>query len=120
MEWISNYINYKVWDEITYVFPNFNGARWILGVERIISSHILIRLVKGATDVNYTDCALCLKYEVVHMTGLCFKVIDQCFVSSDIYAYLLSRPGIPEITLWFCADSYAVSATATAVADRRH
>ena len=24
--WISNYIQYKVWDEITYPFPNFNGA----------------------------------------------------------------------------------------------
>ena len=23
---ISNYINYKVWDEITYPFPNFNGG----------------------------------------------------------------------------------------------
>ena len=21
-----NYIHYKVWDEITYPFPNFNGA----------------------------------------------------------------------------------------------
>ena len=24
--WISNYIHYKVWDEIIYPFPNFNGA----------------------------------------------------------------------------------------------
>ena len=24
--WISNYIHYKVWDEITYPFPNFNGC----------------------------------------------------------------------------------------------
>ena len=24
--WISNYIHYKVWYEITYPFPNFNGA----------------------------------------------------------------------------------------------
>ena len=24
--WISNYIHHKVWDEITYPFPNFNGA----------------------------------------------------------------------------------------------
>ena len=24
--WISNYIHYKVWDEITYPFINFNGA----------------------------------------------------------------------------------------------
>ena len=24
--WISNYIQYNVWDEITYPFLNFNGA----------------------------------------------------------------------------------------------
>ena len=24
--WISNYIHYEVWDEITYPFWNFNGA----------------------------------------------------------------------------------------------
>ena len=24
--WISNYIHYKAWDEITYPFLNFNGA----------------------------------------------------------------------------------------------
>ena len=24
LAWISNYIHYKVWDEITYPFPNFN------------------------------------------------------------------------------------------------
>ena len=24
--WISHYIHYKVWDEITYPFPNFSGA----------------------------------------------------------------------------------------------
>ena len=24
--WISNYIHYNVWDEITYQFLNFNGA----------------------------------------------------------------------------------------------
>ena len=25
MVWVSNYIHYRVWDEITYPFPNFNG-----------------------------------------------------------------------------------------------
>ena len=25
---ISNYIHYKVWDEITYQFPNFSGDVW--------------------------------------------------------------------------------------------
>ena len=24
--WISNYIHYKLWDEITYPFINFNGS----------------------------------------------------------------------------------------------
>ena len=24
--WVGNYIHSKVWDEITYRFPNFNGA----------------------------------------------------------------------------------------------
>ena len=24
--WISHYIHYKMWDKITYPFPNFNGA----------------------------------------------------------------------------------------------
>ena len=24
--WVSNYIHYNVWDEITYTFLNFNGA----------------------------------------------------------------------------------------------
>ena len=24
--WISNYLHHGVWDEITYPFPNFNGA----------------------------------------------------------------------------------------------
>ena len=26
LAWISNYIHYKVWDEITNPFLNFNGA----------------------------------------------------------------------------------------------
>ena len=35
--WISNYIHYTVWDEITYPFPNFNGCtvevwKWISNV----------------------------------------------------------------------------------------
>ena len=26
LEWVSNYINYKVWDKIAYPFPNCNSA----------------------------------------------------------------------------------------------
>ena len=34
--WISNYIHYKVWVEITYPFPNFNG--WTVEVWEWISN----------------------------------------------------------------------------------
>ena len=38
--WISNYVHYKVWDEIIYQFPNFNGCTVEFGNGWVISSHI--------------------------------------------------------------------------------
>ena len=33
--WISNHIPTKIWDEITYPIPNFNGLhRWSLGIDK--------------------------------------------------------------------------------------
>ena len=44
--WISNCIHYKVWDEITYPFSNFNGAtvevwEWISNSIRHLTGHII-------------------------------------------------------------------------------
>ena len=39
--WTSNYINYKMWDEITYPFPNFN-CRTVDVWDWIISYHTLL------------------------------------------------------------------------------
>ena len=60
--WISNYIHYKVWDEITYPFPNFNGVtvevwEWISNfIPCFLSMWFLIHagiILKGATgDVS--------------------------------------------------------------------
>ena len=36
--WISNHIHYKVWDEITYPFLNFNGANILKMFENVIGS----------------------------------------------------------------------------------
>ena len=38
---VSNYIKYKAWDDITYPFPNFNGAtvevwEWINNIHPIL------------------------------------------------------------------------------------
>ena len=40
--WISNYIHYNVWDEITYPFLNFNGCTLKLRNGLVISSHTLL------------------------------------------------------------------------------
>ena len=59
---ISNYIHYKMWDEITYLFPNFNGAavgvwEWIGNFVPHFTGYVIIHpcydlsqsmLVKGA------------------------------------------------------------------------
>ena len=37
---ISKYINYKMWNEIIYLFPNFNGAT--VEVWEIILSHTFL------------------------------------------------------------------------------
>ena len=42
LAWISNYKCYRVWDDITYPFPNFNGQLSKLGIGWVISSHTLL------------------------------------------------------------------------------
>ena len=44
--WVSNYIHYKMWDEITYIFPNYNGLtvevwEWI----RDFIPHFIMELI---------------------------------------------------------------------------
>ena len=34
LAWISKYMPGKEWDVITYPFPNFNGYRWSLGMDK--------------------------------------------------------------------------------------
>ena len=44
--WISNYIHFKAWDEITYPFPNFNGCtievwEWISNFIPYFTGHMI-------------------------------------------------------------------------------
>ena len=66
--WISNLTHYKVWYEITYPIPNFNGAtvevwEWISNFTQHFTGHVIAypfwdwsstMLVKGVTDVWMT------------------------------------------------------------------
>ena len=51
LAWISNYIHYTMWDEITYKFPNIAAPKF--GNEYIISFHklqgICLRIHAGIT-----------------------------------------------------------------------
>ena len=38
--WISNYIHYKAWGEITYPFLNFNGVHGLTLIPAWISNYI--------------------------------------------------------------------------------
>ena len=44
--WICNYIHYKMWDENTYPFPNFNGTtvevwEWISNFIAHFTGHVI-------------------------------------------------------------------------------
>ena len=39
--WISKYIDYKVWDELTFPFPNFNGVEWIINYIPYFIKHVI-------------------------------------------------------------------------------
>ena len=44
--WISNYVHYRVWDEIIFPFPNFNGCtvevwEWISNFIPRFSGHVI-------------------------------------------------------------------------------
>ena len=45
--WISNYIHYKMWNEITYPLPNFNGCtievwEWITNFISYFTGHVIV------------------------------------------------------------------------------
>ena len=56
--WISNYIHYKVWDEITYPFLNFNGAT-VEGYERV-RNYVPITCAVKLNHEKWAKCDCCL------------------------------------------------------------
>ena len=108
--WISNYIHYKVWDEITYQFLNFNGATVddviMLQSDPIYHCNMYSTAMTGTehksdtfydtlTDellgvyneyfrvkmLRYNDTAL---YWVFSLSDVAEKVMDKCITLSEI------------------------------------
>ena len=77
---MNNYIHYKVWDEITYLFPNFNGAtvevwEWISDFIPDFNVYVITypscdlklnHVSKGATEVKIlqSSTTMCLFFHV--------------------------------------------------------
>ena len=84
--WINNYILYNVWDEITYPFPNFNGAtvevwEWISNFTPHFTGHMAIYILRctpgrycthDSSKVNATPSHLSHGH---HFAGDIFKCI---------------------------------------------
>ena len=77
-EWISNYIHYNVWDEITYPFLNFNGQTIDVRNGQVISSTLyqacdylsmlglkLNHVVKEASDRNEHWSSMVITSEIL-------------------------------------------------------
>ena len=71
--WISNYIHYNVWDEITYLFPNFSSAtieiwEWIRNFILHFTGHVISRPCWGynwSMSVNWAPVG---RQELIYIT----------------------------------------------------
>ena len=57
--WISNYIHFKMWDEITYPFPNFNCAaielwEWLSNFIPHFTGHVISVLKADVSHIKNT------------------------------------------------------------------
>ena len=74
--WISNFIHYRVWDEVTYPFPNFNGAtievwEWISNFTPHFTGYVITYIANHAWT----------KFEQIHVLYL--YAIEACRIVSS-------------------------------------
>ena len=99
--WISEYIHYKLWEEITYPFPNFNGCtvevwewiwnflpHFIMNVFTYLCWDYSQSMVKPVSqDLNFTDFSGdCL----IPTTELCINTLGPSDILKNIYSNLFS------------------------------
>ena len=92
--WISNYTHYKVWDEITCPFPNFNGGaveawEWISNFIPHFSGHVITYpcwLMQG-TGLVIDDCARAL-LSIFYWSGV-FVVVSILINFSKLHESML-------------------------------
>ena len=94
---INNYIHCKVWDEITYPFPNFNGCtvevwEWINNFIPLFTGHVITLLIRvSKRGPWYRDEATVYPKKYAHgFVVLCFVVVTQSFImnSHEVFIHI--------------------------------
>ena len=89
--WMTNYTHYKVWDEITYPFPNFNGCtvevwEWISSLIPHFTVHVITyscwdkswtMLVKGQNLCTDTFKCILLRENVCILIQISLKCVPK-------------------------------------------
>ena len=120
---ISNYIHYKVWEEISYRFPNFNGAKvsktssvmhFVVRENRNLSGKsqiILWRLIDGHPKVILIEVldsttspsnSIALKCKIPHYpahTNSCIFFMSITNLVQTVANFCLEKATFP---LWIC------------------
>ena len=96
--WISNYNHYKVWDEITYPFPNFNGQPLTFGNESNFIPNFAIYVITYPCRGPWLVCYLSAP-NPIHQKSDCTAPSRQM----DLSGRKLSQPAISiDILITFC------------------
>ena len=81
---ISNRIHYKVWDEITYTFPNFNGTA--VEVWEWVSNFVCERMGILTPRVYWTlDYISMLGLKLIHIGKKAQDIARSCGVAWDLH-----------------------------------
>ena len=81
--WIRHYIHYKIWGEITYPFPNFNGATVTYNTYASCNLHSGTHVVIATC---MSECAL-QHHVFFHSRFICFVIMPVDLYILYIYIY---------------------------------
>ena len=93
--WISNYIHYKLWDEITHSSWNFNGLTveiWVW-ISNFIALNFPVRYtlsgiycIGGPSEICRQSAEMRLAVSV-GTTSVCFEITYVCFIPSKLLVF---------------------------------
>ena len=103
--WINNHINYKVWDKITYPFPNFKGAAVDVCQVSLHKSKATVKWPVSQNEAGWGSEFVPLKKREVGSFILLLKLsrTARCF---GIRTFLKQYNCYESATIWYTDHQY--------------